>query len=109
MSARPRFLEKPLSPAKLCGILRQYGVKTHNVRVGTQVSSGYASTDFREALQRYIPREMVDRRLEEINARGELDREQDKLLQQLARLDKAGRVSSAEVNPLEVKSSQHDM
>jgi hypothetical protein len=83
----PRFLEKSLSPAKLCGILRQYGVKAHSVRVGTRVSTGFASTDFREALQRYTPRDMINRRMKEINARGDLNRERSKLVLQLARLD----------------------
>jgi hypothetical protein len=83
----PRFSEKPLSPAKLCCILRQYGVKTHGVRVGTRVSKGFASTDFREALHRYTPRDLIDRRMEEIHARGELDRERGELVARLAERD----------------------
>ena len=86
-SVGPRFLEMPITPAKLCGIVHQYGVRAHSVRVGIRVSTGFASTDFRQALQRYTSRDVIDRRTKEIHARGDLGRERDGLALQLARLD----------------------
>ena len=40
---------------RLANFLRPYGVKSKNVRIGTQVFRGYAATDLWDAWSRYLP------------------------------------------------------
>jgi hypothetical protein len=46
---------KPLTSRGLAGLLRQYGVRSKNVRVGTSVPKGYEAQDLFDAWQRYLP------------------------------------------------------
>ena len=53
---------KPLDPRGLAGRLRQYGVKSTNVRIGDSVPKGYLRTDLHDPWARYLPayRESID-------------------------------------------------
>jgi hypothetical protein len=46
---------KPLTDRQLALRLRPYGIKPKPVRIGTQVSRGYARVDFYDAWRRYLP------------------------------------------------------
>jgi uncharacterized protein DUF3631 len=46
---------KPLDERGLANRLRQYGVKSKNVRIGTQIAKGYLRADLYDPWQRYLP------------------------------------------------------
>jgi hypothetical protein len=46
---------KPLSDAQLARRLRQYGVKSRNIRVGDAVPKGYMRADLYDVWRRYLP------------------------------------------------------
>jgi hypothetical protein len=46
---------KPLSDSQLARRLRQYGVKSKNVRIGDMVPKGYAAEDLHDVWRRYLP------------------------------------------------------
>ena len=46
---------KPLDERGLANRLRQYGIKSKNVRIGGQVPKGYDRADLHDAWQRYLP------------------------------------------------------
>jgi len=48
------------------------------MRIGTQVTRGYALQDFKEAIHRYIPPETVQQALQEARAEDQLKREAGK-------------------------------
>jgi putative DNA primase/helicase len=60
---------------QIAKILRPYGVRSSNIRVGSRVNKGYAAVDFREALERYVPMAALDARLEELKRLTKLERE----------------------------------
>jgi hypothetical protein len=57
---------------ELARILRPYGVKPANIRIGKEVRKGYAGDDFREALTRYVPKAEIAARMKEIQLRWQL-------------------------------------
>ena len=46
---------KPITDNQLARRLRQYGVKSKNVRIGDAVPKGYVRTDFYDVWRRYLP------------------------------------------------------
>jgi hypothetical protein len=46
---------KPLDERGLANRLRQYGIKSKNVRIGDKISKGYERADLFDAWQRYLP------------------------------------------------------
>jgi hypothetical protein len=46
---------KPITDRALSTRLRQYGVRSKNVRIGEKISKGYAREDFHDAWLRYLP------------------------------------------------------
>ncbi len=56
-------------------ILRGYGIRPTTMRIGRQVAKGYEARDFREALERYVPRSEVEELFKEENRRSELRQE----------------------------------
>jgi hypothetical protein len=46
---------KPISDNQLAQRLRQYGVKSKNVRIGDVVAKGYAAADLHDVWRRYLP------------------------------------------------------
>jgi hypothetical protein len=45
----------PLNDRGLAHQLKQYGIKSHNVRIGENIHKGYAREDFHEAWECYLP------------------------------------------------------
>jgi putative DNA primase/helicase len=62
---------------RISKILRPYGIKPSTIRVGREVNKGYTSSDFLEALKRYVPRAEIDARIEELRHRSNLRLEAD--------------------------------
>ena len=56
----------PADEYTIAKILRPYGIKPSNIRIGQDVSKGYLDVDFREALNRYVPRVNIEARLDEL-------------------------------------------
>ena len=73
--ASPFFAGKPLNEILLAQTLRPYGIRPVTIRVGEEVKKGYRVDDFRNCLNRYVPRTDIDARLEEIKANAVLRRE----------------------------------
>jgi hypothetical protein len=48
---------RPLDTRRLAKILRPYGIRPHVVRIGERTPSGYDSSDFGDAWNRYLPSE----------------------------------------------------
>jgi hypothetical protein len=53
-------------------ILKGYGIRPTTMRIGHEVNRGYHLTDFREALNRYVPRDAAEEVFKEENRRREL-------------------------------------
>jgi hypothetical protein len=64
-----------VSELEIARVLANYGVKPRTIRVGTTVGRGYIGTDFREALNRYVPKDAIQRRLQEMNEASSLRKE----------------------------------
>ena len=64
-----------INEQRISQILRSYGIKTTTVRVGQEVGRGYASTQLREAIGRYVPRHIFQERIEEFRRRDQLQAE----------------------------------
>lgn len=56
-------------------ILRGYGIRPTTMRIGKQVAKGYEAHQFREALDRYVPRSEIEALFKEENRRTELRQE----------------------------------
>ena len=69
------FAGKPLNEILLAQTLRPYGIKPVTIRVGEVLNRGYRIDDFKNCLQRYVPRTDVDARLEQIKANAVLRQE----------------------------------
>jgi hypothetical protein len=67
--------DSAIDELRIARILRPYGVRSSNIRVGERVNKGYAVVDFREALHRYVPKAAVDARIEEIKRLHKLEGE----------------------------------
>jgi putative DNA primase/helicase len=61
-----------LDECRLSEILRPYGVKSSTIRIGKDVSRGYAAEDIADALARYVPKAEVKTRFEEFERTYEL-------------------------------------
>jgi hypothetical protein len=61
-----------LDECRLSEILRPYGVKSCTMRIGKDVSRGYAAEDFADALARYVPKADVKARFQEFERQYEL-------------------------------------
>jgi hypothetical protein len=46
---------KPVSQKQLANLLKPFGIKPHNVRLGNEIPKGYERGDFEEAWERYLP------------------------------------------------------
>lgn len=64
--------DSALNESRISEILRPYGIKPINLRIGKQVKKGYVAEDFAEALARYVPAAEVDARLQEFRQKGKL-------------------------------------
>ncbi len=62
---------------RISKILRPYGIKPSDIRIGREVSKGYTSVAFREALTRYVPKADLDARIEEMHRSSMLHAEAD--------------------------------
>jgi hypothetical protein len=69
------FEGKRVTEVEIARVLANYGVKPRNIRVGTSVGRGYIGTDFREALNRYVPNDAIQRRLQEMEEASALRKE----------------------------------
>jgi hypothetical protein len=69
------FAGKALNELLLAQTLRPYGIRPVAIRVGEEVKKGYRVDDFKNCLNRYVPRIDIDARLEEIKANAVLRRE----------------------------------
>ena len=56
-------------------MLRHYGIRPTTLRVGKQVSSGYIASDFREAMERYVSEEDIEKHVEELRNKCQLQEE----------------------------------
>jgi hypothetical protein len=45
---------KPLDPRRLAIMLREYGIRSKTIRLGTTTSKGYEKSDFADAWTRYL-------------------------------------------------------
>jgi len=63
---------------RIAQLLRPYGVKSVNIRVGKEVNKGYLVSHLREALNRYVPRSEIQERLNELKQRVQLEEEAKK-------------------------------
>ena len=57
---------------EIAKILRSYNIRPSCIRIGSQVCKGYAGADFREALERYIPRDELHARFDELRRQAKL-------------------------------------
>jgi hypothetical protein len=64
-----------LNEYRMAQMLQPYGIRSSSIRIGKVVRRGYAETDFRDALRRYVPAAEFEARMEEIRRREELHRE----------------------------------
>jgi hypothetical protein len=64
--------------------LRKYGIRPTTVRIGPEVSKGYKWEDFRQALDHYVPKQEVERKLQELHAMNDLAFEAQKEKEALA-------------------------
>jgi len=46
---------RPLDARKLASMLKPYGIRPHNVRIGNTTPKGYQAEDFTDAFARYVP------------------------------------------------------
>ena len=69
------FEGKRVTEMEIARVLANYGVKPRTIRVGTRVGRGYIGTDFREALNRYVPKDAIQRRLREMDEASSLRKE----------------------------------
>lgn len=67
--------DSALDENRISEILRPYGIKPINLRIGKQVRKGYVAEDFTDALARYVPAAEVDARLQEFEQKRKLVRE----------------------------------
>jgi hypothetical protein len=73
--ASPFFAGKRLNELVLAQTLRPYGIRPVAIRVGEDVNKGYRIDDFRNCLNRYVPRADIDARLKEMEATSRLREE----------------------------------
>ena len=69
------FAGKPLNELVLAQTLRPYGIRPVAIRIGEEVKKGYRVADFKNCLNRYVPRIDIDARLQELEANSRLRRE----------------------------------
>jgi uncharacterized protein YpuA (DUF1002 family) len=64
-----------LNEYRIAQILRYYGIKSANIRIGSEVGKGYNASDFRDAIARYVPAAEAQARIEELRSRVQLQTE----------------------------------
>ncbi|HEY1788809.1 MAG TPA: DUF3631 domain-containing protein [Verrucomicrobiae bacterium] len=64
-----------LDESGISEILRPYGIKPANLRMGKLVRKGYVAEDFTDALARYVPTVDVEARIQEMEQKRKLHRE----------------------------------
>lgn len=47
--------QKPITPRQVARLLKPFGVKPTNVRIGSKIPKGYRLEDFNDAFSRYVP------------------------------------------------------
>jgi hypothetical protein len=57
--------EHKLTPRKLAGMLRPFGIEPRQVRIGSLSSKGYQRTDFEPAFSRYLPSKCIEKETSE--------------------------------------------
>jgi putative DNA primase/helicase len=62
---------------RIAKILRAYGIRPSNIRIGKEVNKGYDISQFREAQARYVPEAETEAQIKEIRRRMELQAEAD--------------------------------
>ena len=71
----PTLKSSPINEYEISQILRPYGIKPSNLRIGKDVNRGYVAAEFRDALRRYVPKADVVARMEEIHHHSQLQAE----------------------------------
>src|SRR6185437_301388 len=66
------FKNSKIDEQSMAKLLRSYGIRPTTMRIGTEVYKGYELTDFKEALNRYVPRSEADLVFDEESRRREL-------------------------------------
>lgn len=64
--------DSALDESRISEILRPYGIKPINLRMGKQVRKGYVAEDFTDALARYVPDADIEARLQEMEQKRKL-------------------------------------
>jgi hypothetical protein len=59
---------KPINDRRLATRLREYGIKSRNVRIGDKIAKGYARDDFHDAWERYLPPSSAGEALQTLQA-----------------------------------------
>jgi hypothetical protein len=65
----------PVTEILLAKTLSRYGIRPSTIRIGSEVRKGYRTVDFREALNHYVPRAEIDKKLAEMEAEAVLLKE----------------------------------
>jgi len=64
-----------IDEVRIAQLLRPYGVKPVNIRIGREVHRGYQVPELREAMNRYVPKGEIQARLSELKQRSRLEDE----------------------------------
>ena len=54
-------------PICVARVLRNYGIKPKTMRIGTKVGRGYDGIDFKTAVNRYVPKDAIDKRMAQMH------------------------------------------
>ena len=69
------FANRAINEVEIANALSNYGIKSKTIRVGSRVARGYEGTDFKYALNRYVPRGAIDKRMKEMEETAQMNKE----------------------------------
>jgi putative DNA primase/helicase len=102
---------------RIAKILRSYGIRPSNIRIGKEVNKGYFGSQFHEALARYIPEAEAHAQVAELRRRIELQaeanieakKEADRVNQILAQIPKDRALTTPEILEMVRSLKQGDL
>ncbi len=69
------FANRAINEVEIAKALGNYGIKPKTIRIGTRTARGYQGRDFKYALNRYVPQDAIDKRLQEMRETAQMNKE----------------------------------